>query len=574
MKCSGEGPRPALRDGQRLRDGRAALPGGRGGAGLPAVGRPTGCGSSCGGTRGRSSRRCFVVGAFGGNRRHDLGDAARAAAETEASSRAESEKTARQEADKASKEAVANMVTALQAIDLMLTRVAEKLADTPQMEQVRQGLLEDALWFYHGLLGQKSTDPGLRLEMGKALTRVGFIYYYMDQRTDATRTLRESVAVLEALVAEYPSEPSYRAALVEGCIDCGRQQSSPKRRPQEAEALLRRALDLVDGGQPEDGGRCAILQASRRPVVFRALRCEPRGRPGEAWPLRNNSPGGSRPTRSTTRPKPRTLERLGASSPEPTWPKPRGFFVEPGHSQEVADRSPSPSRRPRHRGSPGIKQGWPGCFRRMAGWARRKNSTGNPSWPVRSSSPTFRLDSTTDRALGLWHLQQGSLLETTNRSVEAEKTYRQAWAVSTENLAAKVEPQGIWFDRLIRIEGRLVGLLGRRRPKAGCRGPLPPGIALVGETGRTLLRPVPLPSESMRMRTSRLLADSSWPTTVLTRPTTFCGKPPSVLRRWSGRRGPSSSPPMTRRGGTWTDWPIAMPHSAGTRRPFESANSS
>ena len=109
------------------------------------------------------------------------------AAETESHSRAESEKTARQEADKASKEAVANMVTALKAIDQMLTRVAQQLADTPQMELMRQGLLEDALWFYQGLLEQKSTDPGLRLETGKALTRVGFIYYYMDRRTDAIR---------------------------------------------------------------------------------------------------------------------------------------------------------------------------------------------------------------------------------------------------------------------------------------------------------------------------------------------------------------------------------------------------
>ena len=35
---AGEGPQPPLRDGQRLRRGRAALPGRRAGAGLPAVG--------------------------------------------------------------------------------------------------------------------------------------------------------------------------------------------------------------------------------------------------------------------------------------------------------------------------------------------------------------------------------------------------------------------------------------------------------------------------------------------------------------------------------------------------------
>ena len=47
---AGEGPQPPLRDGQRLRGGRAALPGRRAGAGVPAVGAATGCGSSCGGT--------------------------------------------------------------------------------------------------------------------------------------------------------------------------------------------------------------------------------------------------------------------------------------------------------------------------------------------------------------------------------------------------------------------------------------------------------------------------------------------------------------------------------------------
>ena len=36
---AGEGPQPPLRDGQRLRRGRAALPGRRAGAGVPAVGR-------------------------------------------------------------------------------------------------------------------------------------------------------------------------------------------------------------------------------------------------------------------------------------------------------------------------------------------------------------------------------------------------------------------------------------------------------------------------------------------------------------------------------------------------------
>src|SRR5262249_50986124 len=62
-------------------------------------------------------------------------------------------------------------------------------------------------------------------------------------------------------------------------------------------------------------------------------------------------------------------------------------------------------------------------------------------------------------ALGLWYLQLGTRLEATNRPAEAEQAYRKAWSVSTVNLPAKVEPPEFWFDRLIRIEGRLVSLL-------------------------------------------------------------------------------------------------------------------
>ena len=47
---AGEGPQPPLRDGQRLRDGRAALPGGRAGAGVSAVGGLSAAEVCCGST--------------------------------------------------------------------------------------------------------------------------------------------------------------------------------------------------------------------------------------------------------------------------------------------------------------------------------------------------------------------------------------------------------------------------------------------------------------------------------------------------------------------------------------------
>ena len=77
MKTPGEGPQPPLRDGQRLRGGRAALPERRAGAGVPAVGglsaaevRAAEQGAGAGGvSRG--------AGPGGRHRRHDLGHAPR-----------------------------------------------------------------------------------------------------------------------------------------------------------------------------------------------------------------------------------------------------------------------------------------------------------------------------------------------------------------------------------------------------------------------------------------------------------------------------------------------------------------
>ena len=72
---AGEGPQPPLRDGQRLRGGRAALPGRRAGAGVPAVGgvplpqvRPAEQAGA--GRRRRSSALAALVGGGGAGGEH------------------------------------------------------------------------------------------------------------------------------------------------------------------------------------------------------------------------------------------------------------------------------------------------------------------------------------------------------------------------------------------------------------------------------------------------------------------------------------------------------------------------
>ena len=101
----------------------------------------------------------------------------------------------------------------------------------------------------------------------------------------------------------------------------------------------------------------------------------------------------------------------------------------------------------------------------------------------------------------------GALLETTNRSAEAEQAYRRAWAVSTVNLPAMVEPLGIWSDRLIRIEGSLVGLLATAGKKKDIEAHYRQALLLWEKLAAQHPGPFSYQSESMRMRTYRLLAD-------------------------------------------------------------------
>src|SRR4030095_16008726 len=80
-----------------------------------------------------------------------------------------SEKKATAKEAAARKEAEANLGKARQAVQQMLTRVAEeRLAYIPQAEEVRSKLLEDALRFYEELLQQEDVDPAIRLEAAAA----------------------------------------------------------------------------------------------------------------------------------------------------------------------------------------------------------------------------------------------------------------------------------------------------------------------------------------------------------------------------------------------------------------------
>jgi tetratricopeptide (TPR) repeat protein/tRNA A-37 threonylcarbamoyl transferase component Bud32 len=108
-------------------------------------------------------------------------------------------------------EAAANFQKARDAVDDMLTRVAEgRLANLSRMESVRLELLQEALKFYQGFLEQKSDDPIIRQETGRAHRRVADVCRIATRSQQSEAEYREAIAIQDTLAAQFPDHGDYR----------------------------------------------------------------------------------------------------------------------------------------------------------------------------------------------------------------------------------------------------------------------------------------------------------------------------------------------------------------------------
>src|SRR5262249_19554441 len=78
------------------------------------------------------------------------------------------------------------------------------------MEKIRQELLVKALAFYERFLKEKSTDPAIRLQTGRAQLRVAEIQDMLGQHEKAETAYRGALALLSDLSAQFPDHPEYR----------------------------------------------------------------------------------------------------------------------------------------------------------------------------------------------------------------------------------------------------------------------------------------------------------------------------------------------------------------------------
>jgi len=119
----------------------------------------------------------------------------------------------RDRAEKEQQRAEENHRRAREAVDRLLTKVAEDLEDTPQMEPIRRALLVDALEFYQVFLQQKGRDPTIRYETGLANFRVADIERQLSRTAESVQHYDEAGRIFAELVEEFPTRWEYREQL-------------------------------------------------------------------------------------------------------------------------------------------------------------------------------------------------------------------------------------------------------------------------------------------------------------------------------------------------------------------------
>src|SRR5207249_13606 len=132
------------------------------------------------------------------------------------------------------------------AVDKYLSKVTEnpKLTQA-DFHQLRKELLETAVPFYQQFAEQEGQDPELRLARGKAYYRLARLRGQMGDREAAEVDHRRALALLEPLVAEFPTMPQYRQALVESHLRLG-PLLDVLGRPAEAEGHYRKAFAILE----------------------------------------------------------------------------------------------------------------------------------------------------------------------------------------------------------------------------------------------------------------------------------------------------------------------------------------
>lgn len=149
------------------------------------------------------------------------------------------------DADRERKRAEEHFEKSREAVDQMLTRVAdEKLVRIPGTEPIRRQLLEDALRFYERFLEQRGNDSEIRFETAQAWQRVGLIRHRLGDFSGSAAALKRGIEIAGALPRDSPDEVRVLQLMAEGCRTIGEADLFLDGRLPESEDILGRGLAI------------------------------------------------------------------------------------------------------------------------------------------------------------------------------------------------------------------------------------------------------------------------------------------------------------------------------------------
>jgi serine/threonine protein kinase/tetratricopeptide (TPR) repeat protein len=180
--------------------------------------------------------------------------------------------------------ALDNLRLAQDAADELLGEVADvDLADIPQMEPVRQRLLEKARAGFQKFLVQKGDDPLVRWGADRSIVRLGDILALLGDGTKAESSYRQAIAELTDLSKQEPANADYRRDLARADQGLGVLLKDANRY-QQAEAALREAIRLREelSQDPNSSAEDQEALADSRYQLGALLARRGAGRPQEA----------------------------------------------------------------------------------------------------------------------------------------------------------------------------------------------------------------------------------------------------------------------------------------------------
>ncbi|MFN0207081.1 MAG: protein kinase domain-containing protein [Planctomycetota bacterium] len=172
---------------------------------------------------------------------------------------------AKEAAETEKKRAQADFEVASNAINRMLTRIAEdRFKYNPEFEEIRGEVLAEALKLWEDFLKNHESDANVRFETAEAVQRVAEIQFERGNASAAIAATQKQIELLRLLVKDSPNNTNYRNKLVGALTDHGvylnynLNVNEARKLFDEAVALGRESIEK----SPEDEGLKALLAAA------------------------------------------------------------------------------------------------------------------------------------------------------------------------------------------------------------------------------------------------------------------------------------------------------------------------